>query len=312
MTLPVLKHLVNTGENMIIYFVVIILSIFVYLHYFCEFNHEMILYALNKKKLAQNELNEFLIQVTNCELSEIFRKKNELARFIKAPTYKYFNEIIMQYLKMSKELGNYNREGLKDLRSEFQKDLRFEKIKTDDFQTGLFQVGLVYFLTWIFIFFGNHYLNYKVNDFLFVFIILWQVAGFFLYTVIFNIKFKKSFTQIEDVFGILYGLKTLLKSDLSCNEIFKRSNLIMLTKITNKKIAKEIEDLLNLCQKYKTQGINISEELDLIISEVWYKIEEEQKFFIKLMAPLRLFIILIFGLIPYFLNIMSIISTISL
>jgi hypothetical protein len=259
--------------------------------YFAEFS------GIGRFRVGQGLLD----QITLLETLKFQNKKLEVSD----TPYKYFLPLLHQVLDLGRKFGVPVNSGLKEIKKNLIKDLKFEQKLSAELWGGFIQFLMVSAITWLFSFFTKKIAGVNFPGSVLLFIGLMQIAGAVFFHKIYHILYRQVFKYFEEYLLGVLTLKSLVVSQQSVGESLKLAKINNLQQIENKQFRLLNQRLKVLITDWQKAGIPIKVQLDEILEEIWFLQEELFLQFLKKVAALKFLVLALFYLSSFLLLIGS-------
>jgi hypothetical protein len=220
--------------------------------------------------------------------------RNEINRPAELPHYKFYTRVIEVLLDLARRMGGNYQDSLLFLREGLQIDRQFEKkMKEIIFGTWL-QMTFMMVLTWTFVVAALSLVEVKVEPHKLGMIMVWQLVGLSLLPLILKHLRKKYFSDIGNLWKMLFILRSLVNVPLSRSEILNIAEVRELKNIQQKSLAHIVEKFKSTCQRalqiggsYEGEVLSLMEELRF--QEKWHFELFEKRLMVVKLALLALF-----------------------
>lgn len=225
--------------------------------------------------------------------------RSELKPEMRLPSYKFYSEVIETLLKLARKLGGNYQDSLLFLREGLQADRQFEK-KLKDMVLGCWmQMGLMMILTWLFIFGSLTMVEIKISPLKLFLIFMWQCIGLSLLPFLIKFFRHKLFSDIGEIWRMLYVLNSLVKIPLSRTEVMTMAGLQKLKLIKQKNVMHIVDKLKEICQRALQVGGSYEEEVRSLMAELRFQEKWHFELFEKRLMVIKLGLMSLFFLPSY-------------
>lgn len=215
------------------------------------------------------------------------------------PSYKFYSEIVEVLLNLARKMGGNYQDSLLFLREGLQNDRQFEK-KIKEATIGMWlQMGIMMFITWIFIFGALSLVDVKIKPLNLYLIFLWQFLGLSMLPFTLRFMRKKYFGEIGKIWKILFILRSLVKVPLSRTEVLTMSGVNKLSEIKQRALSGIVLKLQETCQRTLKQGISYEEDVKYLMEEVRFQEKWHFELFEKRLTVIKLSLLSLFFLPSY-------------
>lgn len=228
---------------------------------------------------------------------------------VELPLYKIYTDLIYELLELKRRIGAEILNPLKELRVAISDDLKFEVMKKDISNGALVQFLILCLITWFFTLASSQMIGATMSIGITLSMIFLQVFGTALFLGVGRVLEKRLFAGAESGLFALYRLRIFSSVGISVSSAILKSNINQFIE-THINSSDEYMQSIALrskesVERWKSEGTPISEELKLIVDELWFYVSEAQKRFRDRLSQLKLAAIFI-GILPsYFLSIIS-------
>lgn len=225
--------------------------------------------------------------------------RSELKPEMRLPSYKFYSEVIETLLKLARKLGGNYQDSLLFLREGLQADRQFEK-KLKDMVLGCWmQMGLMMILTWLFIFGSLTMVEIKISPIKLLLIFMWQCIGLSLLPFLIKFFRHKLFSDIGEIWRMLYVLNSLVKIPLSRTEVMTMAGVQKLKLIKQKNVMHIVDKLKEICQRALQVGGSYEEEVRSLMAELRFQEKWHFELFEKRLMVIKLGLMSLFFLPSY-------------
>lgn len=258
---------------------------------------------LNSRKTPRREL---LVEMSRIK-EWLYHSNNESLE--KLPRYKFFTSLIFDLVKMNRDFGADIENSLQSLRSGLIKDDQFErKLKKLQSECAM-QIVAISFVTWVFILISSSMLNMQPSTFFLSLIFFLQAFGAFIFIKLYSSRKEKRFKVFSFYLEAILKFQNLLQVGLPLTTILYKSKVDKIINDTDKRLRGVNQQFSLALEKLQTQGVDISEELNFSVNEIWFLQELEFEQFSGFITGLKLIILPVFYLSGYFLYLLNLINT---
>ncbi len=217
----------------------------------------------------------------------------------KLPNYKFYTSLIEIILNFSRTYGGRYKDIFLILREALRFDSQFEKRLKDIILGTYFQIIVISILTWGFIFLVWYLTRIRLSFGQHLFLIVWQFIGVSLIPYFSSSLRKKYFSDIGQLWHVLFSLYSLQFLPIPRTEVFKLSGVQNLKKIKQKSVGHIVEKIHVICEEATKKGQNYEEDLKLAMDELRFTEKWHCELFEKRMVILKLVILSLFFLPSY-------------
>lgn len=288
--------------KILIYIFIIVLIFLIPLDFFTN-SMICVKNKLDQFKKNANEGTTFLNHLSNLEMISFDLSKVES---IEIPSYKFYSNISLLMIDLSKKYGARLKENLKMLKEMVLIEIKFDNKIKEEKKSAIFQFIVVVIITWGFIFISQQMIEFKVSYFSYLLIILLQFIGLFLFYFFSKILYKKMFFEFEAVYNELISVYSMIEVGLPLNHCIKNSKISEGTLSCSKSFEKHY-DYLNECfDRLKNFGIGPLDDIKCIIGQIRFIQEERLIDFHKKLGLMKFMHLALFFLPAYFIYLASI------
>lgn len=225
--------------------------------------------------------------------------RGDLQGELRLPQYKFYSEVIETLLRLARRLGGNYQEALMFLREGLQGDRQFEK-KLKDLTLGCWlQMGLMMLLTWLFILGALSMVEVRVAPVKLTLIFLWQLTGLALLPVLMRHLRRKLFSDIGELWRMLYVLSSLSTIPLSRTEILTLAGVQKLKFLKQGSILHIVDKLKEVCQRALQVGGSYEAEVKSLMAELRFQEKWHFELFEKRLMVIKLALLSLFFLPSY-------------
>lgn len=233
-------------------------------------------------------------------LSEEYSLKN-------LPDYKFYTKIVLKVVVQLRQLGIASYEVLKSLKKGIILDQQFERKLSSELHASFLQFILTALLTYSFVFSCKKILTFPAVTQT----ILWggwvgliaiHLIGILCFLFSYYWLKRRIFAPFTEYLEVLYGLKILERAKIPIAQILQQLPIHKVINSTAKiailaPLNFRVQQLLELAQKL---GVPLHDQIDEIIEEMWFSIEQKQELFRRILSGIRFIYLIIFYVFPYF------------
>lgn len=225
--------------------------------------------------------------------------KQELTNPIQLPRYKFYSNVVEVLLELARKKGGRFNEGLLYLREGLICDIQSEKRVKELLHGVWFQMGLMFLMTWVFIFLSLMMTKIKFSAFSLFSIFAWQMLAALV--LIYSLKTLRNyyFTDIGKLWKILHILKSLGHVPLARSEIYQIAGLSDINSFSQKNLLPLTEKLQNTCKEALKIGGNYLDEINSLMEELRFQEKWHFELFEKRLSAIKLALLSIFFLPSY-------------
>lgn len=227
--------------------------------------------------------------------------------------YKFFNNILAQFIGISRKYGIFPKKNILSLRRAVLRDFEFEKKLLKEIHNGIFQMIFMAALIWGLILVFKIYYPQGFTFSTFSVIATLHCLG--LLWVIFPTLWRKKrrFSIYFPLFESLYQFQGLYLSGVPYQKTIEQSQVNQV--LNNKRsgplglIPLRMEKMMKM---WREKGMGIEEHIQEAIEELWSNLEGDYQAFQREFLIIRFIGLVIFYLLSYFIFLGRILSSLSM
>jgi hypothetical protein len=218
---------------------------------------------------------------------------------IKLPEYKFYTGVINILLELSRKMGGTYQESLIFLRESLQGDKQFEKKMKETVAGVYLQMGMMMVLTWSFILAALKLVDIEIGLIKLLTIFIWQIIGLVILPILLKYFRKRYFSDIGQLWKILFILKSLSKVPISRSEVLTYAGVQELKSIKQPSLEMIVTKLKETCHKTLKFGTSYDEDLRYLMEEVRFVEKWHYELFEKRLMVIKLVLLSVFFLPSY-------------
>lgn len=226
------------------------------------------------------------------------------------PEYLTFHLFLQDYFDRLRSMGKIDHQVLDYFIDYLRTDVKFQKGIEQVSNRGYIQLFMISSLISLFLLY-----TYKVLELQSTsanFLIIWICCGFALvsYALIKKFLYRWLFSQVDSLLQIIIKLRGYSQLRIPIKQVIVLSNLddLYLMKWRKKELESCFSRLIENIERWKTDGADISQSLDLLMELILSHRENYQAAFLSSTQLLMFFLTLMFGLLPFFYSVFRVLS----
>ncbi|MCK5073919.1 MAG: hypothetical protein KAQ98_10870 [Bacteriovoracaceae bacterium] len=226
--------------------------------------------------------------------------KGHIGSECKLSEYKFYTGLVLQMIEYGRRWGISVRKVLRGIREGLTKDYRFERKLFSELRGGIVQFIVVSAVNWIFALMVMELVNIPIGFSVASIMIFLQVSGIFLFVLIYIIRKKKSFSIYEKYLSTLIVMRALVEVGLGIDKTLQQTSVDEILGSSDLAFETVRHRLEHAIDSWKRRGTNVKTELDDLIAESWFLMEQRFESFLKSLNVLKFLILAVFYMGSYF------------
>jgi len=222
--------------------------------------------------------------------------------------YKFYNDVILQVIESSKNMGTPLIPLVNKLKRALLSDIKVEKeikkLKTGAILSFVFSMVV----TWLFIFYCKKMLSLKIELTTVALLFVWQLIGLASFGVFYGVLLRKTLSCYENFFSKIYLFDLCHMAGLSVSDLIKKVNFQSLNIVKGHKLAIYLERLSLLIDSKQRLGIQIGADIELLVDELWGSYQHECEALKVKVTILKFIWLCVFFLSTYLISLYSILG----
>ncbi len=241
------------------------------------------------------------------QLNEVLYQKNGISSTgtISFSQYKFYTDLILDLLRGIREYGG-GFDVLYALKGIISKELRFDRSLRGHFYGALVQFMAIAVITWGFALLTNKIAGVQVSFIKMLVILLLQGAGFICFISLFIRLQKREFGAFQKFIRALCTLRSLSKAGMSVQRTLEGISLDDLPQ--KGELRPLVMRLERAIFSYSNLGVPMTDDLDLLMDDLWATLEYHQIRFSRFLAMLKFLVAAIFFFSSYLIYLLSLFS----
>ena len=224
------------------------------------------------------------------------------------PKYKFYTALILKLNHYGRLFGAPKKEMIDSLKKGVFEDFKFERKLKAVYLNFLSQAFAMTVMTWGFIYLVRKLMKVEVEPFQILLIVILQTLGPIVFSAAYLRLKLRMFKGYEIFFSSLYTMKVLSSVGVAATDLVKEAEIEGLAEFAKKDKRAVYMRVLEIISRLKQMGGPIRDDLDQLVSELWFLQEQSFEKFVKQTTALRFMVLALFYLSSYFIFVLGIFS----
>ena len=217
---------------------------------------------------------------------------------VSLPEYKWFGRIVEVLLTLQKNFGMPIRPCLRKIRTILIEDVKMERKRLGESFSSTAQFLIISLMTSIFYFCFVFFIA-EVPSMILIKVLCFQGVGAVSFFTAERYLHRHTFEAIDRILYSMMKLSVLVKANLPNQKILSLSLNELPTGPVDSETGLFKDNLLEAVEKWKTQGVEISDELDFQVAELGDYRDYKREKFLRLVNALKFIFLCLFFLPSY-------------
>jgi len=275
--------------------IVVILLSFIFIFNPVDEWRKLLNYLKSKRVYAWDSGESLLL-----ELSKLLTSRGQLSLVNATHQYKFYTNLVQENIKQGRKTGHFSKEQFVKIRSALVSEILFDKQKYKLDLEAKLQMILFFLVTWSFICSSALLIDIRLGLFKYLGILTIQLMGALFYRCATCWQERGIFLGLPQFIQTISVLNTIL-GRVNIKSALIESGFLELNEIKKTTFLNSIQQKLESCiNRLKQSGAPVSDQLDIILEELFYERQVLFREFEKRLALIKLLSLFVFFLSSYF------------